>query len=69
VSRAVAFKAYTSGGAFATGDETKKGSIKEGMAADLAVLNQDPRTVSTLARLHVTSTFVAGKRVFKKSAS
>jgi predicted amidohydrolase YtcJ len=68
VSRSLAFRAYTSGGAFATGDEKKKGRLKEGMVADLAVLNRDPRTVNNIAQLYVTSTFVAGKRVYNRKS-
>jgi predicted amidohydrolase YtcJ len=41
LSREQALLAYTSGGAFAEGQEGVRGMIRPGMAADLAVLSQD----------------------------
>lgn len=41
LTREQALLAYTSGGAFAEGQERVKGMIRPGMAADLAVLSQD----------------------------
>jgi len=41
LTREQALLAYTSGGAFAEGQEQLKGMIRPGMAADLAVLSQD----------------------------
>ena len=41
LSREQALLAYTSGGAFAEGQEKVRGMIRPGMAADLAVLSQD----------------------------
>jgi predicted amidohydrolase YtcJ len=45
ISREQALLAYTSGGAFAERQESKKGRIAVGMAADLALLSQDLLTV------------------------
>lgn len=41
LTREQALLAYTSGGAYAEGQEAAKGMIRPGMAADLAVLSQD----------------------------
>lgn len=59
--------AYTAEGAYASGDEKIKGTIKEGMLADFTVLNQDifriphKQILETKAR----KTFVAGECVFE----
>jgi len=66
ISRSIAFKAYTSAGAFATYEERQKGQLKEGMNADLVILNHDPRSVKKIDSLQVMGTFVAGKQVFKR---
>lgn len=41
LTREQALLAYTSGGAFAEQAESQRGMIREGMAADLALLSQD----------------------------
>lgn len=45
LTREQALAAYTSGGAYAAGEEAERGMIRTGMTADLAVLSQDVLTV------------------------
>ncbi len=45
VTREAALTAYTAGGAYAEGQERRKGRIAPGLAADLAVLSQDVLTI------------------------
>jgi predicted amidohydrolase YtcJ len=61
-----AVKAYTQGSAYAAFADDKVGTLEAGKEADLAVLSQDPFTVSheTIARTRVLTTMVAGKVVY-----
>jgi predicted amidohydrolase YtcJ len=63
VTAAQALRAYTYGSAYASGQETVKGSIAPGMLADLVVLSEDPTAVSPdrIAGLAVLATFVGGE--------
>jgi predicted amidohydrolase YtcJ len=58
------FRAYTVGGAQASGDGDNRGRLAPGMWADFAVLSEDPRTADALARVKVEATFVGGERAF-----
>lgn len=68
ISRTQAFTAYTGAGAYATNEEHFKGKIKQGMAADLVVLNNDPRVVDRLDSLRVMRTIIAGKTVYQNKS-
>jgi predicted amidohydrolase YtcJ len=61
-----AVKAYTRGSAYAAFSDDRVGTLEVGKEADLAVLSQDPFTVSheTIARTRVLTTMVAGKVVY-----
>jgi hypothetical protein len=66
-----ALKAYTSGGAYAEFEETTKGTLAPGMAADLVVLNADPFRLEP-ARLHTLRpelTVFDGRVVFERGAA
>jgi predicted amidohydrolase YtcJ len=67
LSREQAVLAYTSGAAFAERQEHRKGRIRTGMAADLALLSQDILTVPLLALPSTTSllTLVDGEIVLE----
>jgi predicted amidohydrolase YtcJ len=58
-----ALRCYTVAGAYASFEEDRKGQIKPGMLADLAVLAQDPHEVepAKLADIPVTLTMVGGR--------
>ncbi len=68
ITAAQALRAYTMGGAFATGDEANRGSLSPGKWADLAVLSGDPVAVHPegLGRIRVDITVVGGKIVFER---
>jgi len=63
-----ALRAYTLGGAIASGDETNRGTIETGKWADLAVLSGDPLTsaAETLPDVHVVLTLLAGRVVYER---
>jgi hypothetical protein len=63
-----ALRAYTMGGAIATGDENNRGSIECGKWADLAVLSRDPLTTSPdeLSGIRVDMTLVGGRIVYER---
>ena len=65
ITRLEALRLYTVGGAFHSFDEDKLGSIEVGKLADLAVLSDDPLSVSDerLKRLRSLLTMQAGKVV------
>ena len=65
LSRNEALLAYTAGGAYAEGQEMVRGAIREGLAADVALLSQDVLTVPLNALPATTSvlTIVNGKIV------
>jgi predicted amidohydrolase YtcJ len=61
-----ALRMYTVNGAYASSEESDKGSIEEGKLADITVLSGDPRTVppSKIGDIKVTMTMVGGKVVY-----
>ncbi|HTE96072.1 MAG TPA: amidohydrolase family protein [Bradyrhizobium sp.] len=65
ISRLEALRMYTNGGAFHSFDDDKLGSIEVGKLADLAVLSDDPLSVSDdkLKRLRSVLTLQAGRIV------
>jgi predicted amidohydrolase YtcJ len=66
-----ALRAYTSGGAYAEFEETRKGTLERGKLADLVVLNADPFAIEP-ARLHTLRpvlTVFDGRVVFEEGAS
>lgn len=62
-----ALRMYTIDAAYASSEETIKGSIEEGKLADLTVLSDDPRTVSPskIGGIKVNMTVAGGRVVFK----
>ena len=63
-----ALDSYTSGGAYASFSEDRKGRIREGMLADFVILDRDPfRTEpEQLNSISVLAAYVDGKQVFQK---
>ncbi len=61
-----ALRSYTLGGAYATGQETRRGSITPGKLADLVVLPQDPLTIPSadLKDVRPVATMLGGEWVF-----
>jgi predicted amidohydrolase YtcJ len=70
LSREAALRAYTGGGAYAEGQEGRKGRIAPGLAADLAVLSQDVLTIPAPQLPATTSllTLVDGEVIFEDAA-
>jgi predicted amidohydrolase YtcJ len=67
LTREQALAAYTAGGAYAEGQDQRKGRLAPGFAADLAVLSQDVLTVPT-SRLPATTsllTMVDGEVIYE----
>ena len=64
---AEALAAWTFGGAFAENSEDRKGTLADGMLADVAVLDRDvlKTPVSELHTLKVTATIVGGRVVYE----
>ena len=62
-----AIKAYTYGGAYATFEEKKKGTLLPGQFADMVVLNADPTTINPddIKDIKVNTTIVGGKIVYQ----
>jgi len=67
ITREQALTAYTSGGAYAEGQEKRRGRLAPGFAADIAVLSQDVLTVPTQQIPTTTSllTMVDGEVIFE----
>jgi predicted amidohydrolase YtcJ len=67
LTREQALTAYTTGGAYAEGQDQRKGRLAPGLAADLAVLSQDVLTVPTSQLPATTSllTMVDGEVIFE----
>jgi len=67
LTREQALTAYTSGGAYAEGQEKRRGRIAPGLAADIAVLSQDVLTVPPPQLPSTTSllTLVDGEVIFE----
>jgi len=61
-----ALRAYTYEGAFASFEENKKGTIKEGLLADMVLLDRDITTIApqTIPDVEVLKTIVGGREVF-----
>jgi hypothetical protein len=57
---------FTKGGANATGEENKKGTIAKGMFADFVLLEEDPTKIpaNQIHNIHIKQTWVAGKPAF-----
>lgn len=68
ISPMSALKMYTQNGAYATFEETVKGSITPGKAADLVILNGDPMGLppDELKHLQVEMTVIGGEVVWTK---
>jgi predicted amidohydrolase YtcJ len=68
ITVAEALRAYTVGGAVASGDEANRGTIEPGKWADLAVLSANPLTADpdALPDIHVDITIVAGDVVYER---
>jgi hypothetical protein len=63
-----ALRMYTVNAAYASFEETVKGSVEEGKLADLTVLSDDPTAVppSKIGDINVDMTIVGGKVVYQK---
>jgi predicted amidohydrolase YtcJ len=63
-----ALRSYTIGGAYATGQERRRGSIESGKLADLVILAHDPLTIepAALADVKPLATMVGGRWVFDR---
>jgi predicted amidohydrolase YtcJ len=63
-----ALRSYTIGGAYAIGQERRRGSIEPGKLADLVVLAHDPLAVDPeeLANAHPIATMLGGRWVFDR---
>jgi len=62
-----AIRCYTEGGAYATNEENKKGSITAGKLADFIVLDRDILNLSDeeeILEANVLETYVGGKREY-----
>jgi predicted amidohydrolase YtcJ len=66
ISLLAALRAYTAGGAYASFEETAKGTLEPGMLADLQIYDQDPveEPGSSRPGLHPRAVFLGGVRVF-----
>ena len=66
ITRLEALRMYTSGSAYLSFDDDRLGAIETGKLADLAVLNDNPLTVSDdqFKKLHSVLTLQAGKTVY-----
>lgn len=66
ISQEEAIALYTTGAAYASGEEHRKGRLVEGMLADFIVLDRDPLTVPgrELTELTVEQTWVGAERVW-----
>jgi predicted amidohydrolase YtcJ len=66
VSLLAALRAYTAGGAYASFEETEKGTLEPGMLADLQVYQRDPIEAAQRDELRPQAVLVGGVRVFGK---
>ena len=68
ISPEAAIRLWTYGGAFASFEETKKGTIEAGKVADLVILSDDPTTtdVNRLKDISVMKTIINGRVVFER---
>jgi predicted amidohydrolase YtcJ len=62
-----ALAAYTSGGAYASFEDRKKGTIAPGMLADITVIDRDLRTIpaAEIRQAKIVQTIVGGQIVFQ----
>lgn len=60
--------AYTSGGAYTSHEENKKGKLVKGEFADMIILDNDPTAVSPkdIEKIHITMTIVGGKIAYQE---
>lgn len=64
-----AFRAATSGGAYASFEEHLKGTLEAGKLADFVILDDDPFTEpERIDRARIHSTWIAGRMVYRRSA-
>jgi predicted amidohydrolase YtcJ len=63
-----ALRSYTLAGAYATGQENRRGSITPGKLADLVILPQDPLTIPApeLKEVRPVATMLGGEWVFDR---
>jgi len=59
-------QAFTIGGAYASGEESIKGSLDVGKLADMVVLSEDPFDTENIQNLEVMLTLFGGKTVYSK---
>jgi Predicted metal-dependent hydrolase with the TIM-barrel fold len=66
ISLLAALRAYTTAGAYASFEESEKGTLEPGMLADLQVYDQDPIDEPAVSRplLRPRTVFLGGVRVF-----
>lgn len=57
-------QAFTIGGAYASGEETNKGTINVGKLADMVVLSEDPFDTDNIHNIGVLMTVLGGKAVY-----
>ena len=60
---------YTVDAAYATQEETEKGSIEDGKLADLSILSEDPTAIppENLVDVEVEMTIIGGKVAYQKA--
>ena len=65
-----ALRIWTVGGAYATFEEAKKGTIAPGMLADFVVLSSDPTRSrpDAIKNVRVERTVLGGKTVYERAA-
>lgn len=70
ITAAAALRAYTMGGATASGDDANRGSLTAGKWADLAILSANPLTVppEELPGVRVEQTWLGGNLVHERAA-
>lgn len=63
-----ALRAYTAGGAYASFDETEKGTLERGKLADFVLIDRDLTRIApeTIRDAHVTLTVVGGRVVYER---
>jgi predicted amidohydrolase YtcJ len=68
ISVAEALRAYTSGSAYAEGQEAVKGTLAPGKLADMVVLSRDILAIDPveIADVRVDTTIVGGKVVYQR---